>query len=101
MRASPVAIGLKRRFGAPRSLVDRQGYHAFTAFDEVIDPARLSDLLSKLSPRQRRNFENAQDRFGKLFTLSGSRSRRAARASFATFCTPFRPRSAPEPRSRS
>lgn len=61
-------IGLKKRFERLRVDPDRQEYRTFTtAFDEVIGPAHLSALLPRLSPEQKRSFDDATNRFDTLF----------------------------------
>lgn len=77
MTASPIVIGLKKRFENRRAVPDRHEYRAFTtAFDEVVDPTELSALLPRLSPEQKRSFEDATNRFDTLF--SGERLEIAA-----------------------
>jgi cobaltochelatase CobT len=69
MTASPIAIGLRKRFEPRRVTANGQEYRAFTtAFDEVVDPAQLSALLPRLSPEQKRSFDDAIQRFDTVFT---------------------------------
>jgi cobaltochelatase CobT len=68
MTASPIIVGLKRRFEAHRNSPNGHKYQAFTtAFDEVLDPANLAALHSKLSPEQKHSFDDAAQRFDELF----------------------------------
>jgi cobaltochelatase CobT len=77
MTASPILIGLKKRFEARRATSDGQQYRAFTtAFDEVVDTVQLSTLLPQLTPDQRRSFDEAKSRYDTLF--SGERVEIAA-----------------------
>lgn len=65
--ASPMAVGLKRRFSGRQPNADAEGYRPFTTdFDEVVDPARLSTLLP-MSPAEKSGFDEAVARFEKLF----------------------------------
>lgn len=68
MNASPIIIGLKKRF-QPSPGTDREDdYRVFTtAFDEVVDAAQLSALLGELSSEQKRSFDDANQRFETLF----------------------------------
>lgn len=66
--ASPMVIGLKRRFVGRQSDPDPQGYRAFTtAFDEVDDAACLSRSLP-MSPAEKASFDDAVVRFERLLT---------------------------------
>lgn len=69
MTASPIIVGLKRRFKSYRDNPGGRGYKAFTTeFDEVVDPVQLAALLPTMSGEQKRSFEDASQRFDKLFT---------------------------------
>jgi cobaltochelatase CobT len=69
MTASPIIIGLKRRFGGLRDNPDGGGSRIFTtAFDEVFDPAHSAAPLPKLPPEQKRSFDDASQQFDRLFT---------------------------------
>lgn len=66
--ASPMAMGLKRRFAGRRANADPQHYRPFTTdFDEVIDPTHLSARFP-MSPEGKASFDEAVTRFDKLFT---------------------------------
>jgi len=68
MAASPFIVGLKKRFGPYRGSANAKDYRAFTTvFDEVVGPSQLSTLLPGLSPEQKRSFDDANQRFDKLF----------------------------------
>lgn len=68
MTASPIIIGLKKRFGGLRGNPDGGGYRIFTtAFDEVFDPAQSTAPLRQLSREQKRSFDDASQQFDRLF----------------------------------
>ncbi len=68
MTASPFLIGLKKKFENRSATPDDQGYRVFTtAFDEVVDPARIPGLLPPLAGKQKRDFEDAMSQFDTSF----------------------------------
>jgi cobaltochelatase CobT len=78
MAASPIIVGLKKRFGRQRGSADNKDYRVFTtAFDEVVEPSQFSALLRELSPEHQLSFDDAKQRFDTLFL--GERVEIAAR----------------------
>lgn len=68
MAASPIILGLKKRFKPHRGSANANDYRAFTtAFDEIVGETQLSTLLPELSLEQKRSFDDANQRFDTLF----------------------------------
>ncbi|WP_082466999.1 cobaltochelatase CobT-related protein [Sphingomonas sp. Leaf25] len=68
MTASPIIIGLRKRFETGPATPDGSDYRVFTtAFDEIVGPANLSTLLPQLTKEQQRSFDDANSQLDTLF----------------------------------
>jgi cobaltochelatase CobT len=68
MATSPIIVGLKKWLQPRCNSADVSDYRVFTTeFDEIVDVAQLSIILSKLSREQKRSFDDANEQFDTLF----------------------------------